>query len=171
MTFGQGLEEDETISSRLEQILKVPVINLGVRGSSITFSVYNQILLKEINCKPKAIINLWTNAARIVYFQNNLARHLGSWTTKTEKNQYTYYSSWSYDQSNMDTSNKLNRKIAKLIWHDVPHIEASYFPDTIKLLDIQGLIQVDNSLSGRHPGPKTAIITAEYLSNEYKNLV
>lgn len=171
MTFGHGLTENETISYHLEKLLNIPVINLGVRGSSIIFNVYNQVLLKEINCRPKAIINLWTSPLRHVYFQNTLVNHLGSWTTDIGRHHYTYFSSWHTDQSNVNITNQFNKKIAELIWSDTPHIQATFFPDTADLFGVKHFLPVDRAPDKTHAGPKTSMLVADFLASEYRSYI
>ena len=44
-TFGIGIDDDDTISSNLSKITNVPVINMGIGGTSIAFSFYNNLIL------------------------------------------------------------------------------------------------------------------------------
>ena len=64
ITFGVGVDDEDTISARLQQHTDFKVVNLGAGASSQQFSLYNNILLKNNNIKPKAIIHLWTDSFR-----------------------------------------------------------------------------------------------------------
>ena len=54
---GARLKDNETIPYKLEEILQRPVINMGVQGSSIAYSVFNQIILAKMNICLKLLAN------------------------------------------------------------------------------------------------------------------
>ena len=56
---GIGLALDDCIPSQLSQVIKSPVINLGVGGSGLDVTMFNSIRLLENGIRPKGVITLW----------------------------------------------------------------------------------------------------------------
>ena len=65
--YGVGVAEDETISHQLEDKIGHPVINMGVPGSSPTFTIHNlSCLLAQYN--PKGVVIGWSGSGRAPYY-------------------------------------------------------------------------------------------------------
>ena len=62
--MGAGNTEEDAVCGQLEQILQMPVINLGVSGSAIDWACRNSLVLHECFPYPKAIVQLWTALGR-----------------------------------------------------------------------------------------------------------
>jgi len=62
--MGVGNAEEDGVCGQLEQILQMPVINLGVSGSAIDWACRNSLVLHECFPHPKAIVQLWTALGR-----------------------------------------------------------------------------------------------------------
>jgi len=62
--MGVGNTEKDAVCGQLEQILQMPVINLGVSGSAIDWACRNSLVLHECFPHPKAIVQLWTALGR-----------------------------------------------------------------------------------------------------------
>lgn len=162
--FGTGLDENETICYHLREMLNKPVINMGVPASSIMYSVYNQLALKE-QYTPYAVINLWTSLPRHTYFIDQKPINLGPWVDSRElgKHLHMFYSLWSLSDQNVNKNAQFLKRIADTFWTDTKHIQASFFEDTANLFDIEFLQIADHAADGTHPGPLTAMDVAEKL--------
>lgn len=66
--MGTGLAEDERICFYLEQLLGVPVINLGKNGTSVHFSAVNNHALYKRCKRPLGVINQWTEFTREAHY-------------------------------------------------------------------------------------------------------
>jgi hypothetical protein len=166
MAFGAGLDDNETICYQLSQRLDRPVINLGVPASSIVYSLYNQLALKEMGVKPYAVVNLWTSAQRHTYFFENKPTNLGPWIKTPEFNRSLcmFYALWSSDTHNVNSNSMFLKRVADMLWVDDKHVQASFFDDTSKLFDVPLLQIEDRAEDNEHPGPLTAKAVAEQLA-------
>jgi hypothetical protein len=63
--FGTGLDDSQTVSSNLENLSNIKVINLGVPGSGPMFHWINTTLLIEQKIKPKFIVYVWSYPERV----------------------------------------------------------------------------------------------------------
>lgn len=149
--FGTGLAEDEILSAQLEQHTGIPTINMGVNGSSIYFSYYNQIHLYKNYALPKAVINVWTDIHRLTYFDEVEKNHnLGPWTSDNfKKNLYT---SWNLNNRHALEFAKMITYSAKTLWSKIPYYECSFFLETSDSLNIQLLPTIDYARDLLHPG-------------------
>jgi len=83
--FGVGLDDTETISSNITNILNIPVINLGVSGSSAMFSWVNTTKICKAGIQPKAVVYVWTYPERVtVLGSDNLVINSGPWNSVHE---------------------------------------------------------------------------------------
>lgn len=148
-TFGVGLDDADTISAQLSRLINRPVINMGVGGSSILFSLYNNVILSSYYPTPKAVVNLWTSLDRTVYFYNKSIRSYGPWNF--EKNNYMDL--WSEDLAHGKVNSLFSSMICKQLWKGKSsYYEASFFPETTKLLDCEILKITDLARDLTHPG-------------------
>lgn len=166
MAFGTGLTEEETVSYKLSKLLGKTVVNLGVPASSILYSVYNQLALKEMNVKPFAVINLWTAIERHTYFLKNNPVDLGPWITNDDigRQLSVFYYVWSQNEHNIKSNAVFFQRLTNLLWQDTTHIQASFFESTSKLFEIPLLKIEDFAQDNEHPGPATAKTVAEQLA-------
>jgi hypothetical protein len=162
---GQGVDDSDTISSQLEKITGIPVINMGIIGSSITFSLYNSIILNEAHSAPKAVIQLWTSSNRTIYFNKKSVNNYGPWNL--EKNNYMDL--WSKSQSHGHTHALFASLISKQIWlSKTQYYEASFFEDTAKILDCDLLAIQDYARDLTHPGRETLKNVAIEITKKIK---
>lgn len=132
--FGVGLDDADTLTSQLSSLIKKPVINLGVIGSSMMFSFHNSLILKNICAKPLAVINMWTNHDRGVFYSEPL-QHCGAWS---------YYSSayareWMGDHNNTRTHAYFISTASKHLWSNTNYYEFSLFEDTVNAVGCDDL--------------------------------
>jgi hypothetical protein len=168
MVFGTGLDENQTICYHLNKMLNRPVINMGVPASSIMYSVYNQLSLKEQHT-PYAVVNLWTSLQRHTYFLDQKPINLGPWADSRDlgKHLKMFYSLWGLDNNNISTTAQFLKRISDIFWNDTIHIQASFFENTAELFHIELLPFVDHAADNEHPGPLTAYNTAKLLAEQF----
>jgi hypothetical protein len=174
--FGTGLEFEDTIGCVLQELTGRPVINLGVPGSSIHMSVYNQTILRENNIEPWAVVNIWTSLYRF-YFQNsdlptgaiNLAHWLVDHPTKQIEQRadiMDYVAQSLMFQENLEANACWHIRMARQIWRDtaVRYHEFTFFEHVKEHNpDIRLLRFYDHVTDGWHPGPISARKTAEII--------
>lgn len=165
-TLGVGVDDSETIAVHLERLSGIPVINLGAGASAMTFSLYNQVALKELKIKPRAVVNLWTSISRLTYFTPNTAIGVGRWST-TPAHLRMLFSTWNLTDSNPAAHAKCIQRIAHLFWENTPYYEATFFENTAEALDIPLLDYLDRGQDQRHPGVKSTEAAANLI---YENL-
>jgi len=132
--FGVGLDDTDTLPSQLSFLIKRPVINLGVIGSSMMFSFHNSLILKNICAKPLAVINMWTNHNRGVFYSEPL-QHCGAW------NYYTspYAREWMSDSNNTATHAYFISTASKHLWSNTSYYEFSLFKETVEAIGCDDL--------------------------------
>lgn len=64
LTFGIGVDDSETTSSLLQNILGHNVINLGMPGTGADYVLHNLARLKQANINPKKIIIQYPHSTR-----------------------------------------------------------------------------------------------------------
>ena len=146
--YGVGIDDSHTISKELSKLTNCPVINLGAGGTSIQYSLYNSIILRELYPKPKAVIQLWTSINRYTIFDNdNKTMNQGSWN-------YTIDDKYNTD-NNLSMHGYLNILTSKHVWGDTKYYSASYFPETRDLIKCDFLKVIDHARDLLHPGIET----------------
>lgn len=78
-TFGDGVDDLDTIPSQINLISGVPTINLGAGGSSMLWSLHNSMLLKKNYGIPRAVVFLWTSPNRTLTYKNGDPYRHGLW--------------------------------------------------------------------------------------------
>jgi hypothetical protein len=165
--FGVGLDDKDTISNRLEEILNTPVINMGVPGSSIMFSLHNSIILRDGYPTPKAVIMFLTGYNRIVEYHRYTTEFHGSW--HIEENSLPDV--WFKNKNHTTVNTMLMSKTSRLLWQDkCPYYEATWDKDTKSILncDLISPIHEDFARDLGHAGIKTALYTAQTISDKLK---
>lgn len=168
--FGSGLSDNETISYQLEKLLNRPVVNMGVPGSSIAYSIFNQTVLSGLNQSPYAVINLWTSINRITYFYEKSPCHIGPWISKHppenifNRSVKTIFDAWNVNDSNPLMHSIMLQKLSEIIWKDTKHFQGTFFPNTSDALNVELFHYKDYASDNHHPGPLTAQAVAEQLA-------
>jgi hypothetical protein len=154
---GAGLANEDTFCRRLEEILSIPVVNLGVGGSSISFACWNSTILHEYYPRPKAVIHFWTSLYRYVNVEDNkLVRYLP--TTKG----YCANHNWEHGSI-------MHVMADRGMWRGkLPYYEASFFEDTAKKLNVNYYPSVDLARDLNHPGIETNLIAAKTIADYLK---
>lgn len=165
---GVGLKDDEIISSKLSAKLNVPVINLGIKGSSISTMWMLNTILKEKNILPKAIILLYTEITRFGIFKNNKLYKLGTWSLDDSIDK-DIFMSWSEDSNSKTYSIFFKNNIRQLWNRQTKIIEASFFKNTSDVLEISFLETIDKASDNMHGGIETAARAADFFYERFKN--
>jgi hypothetical protein len=161
--FGIGLTESETLTFYLSKLLKRPVINLGVSSSSMAFAFHNSILLSEGFPAPWAVIQVWTEISRQVYYATEGPVHHGSWNLE----DHEFIRQWALDEYNVRTNGILLSLASRSLWKGkTKYIEASYFEETYKNLKCLELKTIDYARDSSHCGVKTNQSSAKKLMEE-----
>ena len=188
--FGVGIDEKDTVTGRVKDLTGYDTVNLGVGGSSIDYNVKNQVRLSEHGIKPKAVVNLWTGYDRllevVVDRNSNSPKmcHHGAWSLSANSMKIALNSGlWPEDNINKSVQNfvltnlihtdpnhsifmaRENRRTAKVLWKDIPHIELTYFEHTQKIFDIDLIKVIDRARDLMHPGSKTNDMVAKHIAS------
>lgn len=170
-TLGSGLLYSDTIGAQLEQIIGYPVINMGMKAGSIQSSIYNQATLAE-HYMPKAVVNIWTSMYRITQWikTNKAPLNLGPWLNVNDQAERLYtkmYEVWTLRDNPAQHATYL-RTVSKALWQNTRYCECSLFADTAQHFGLPDIPTLDLALDNEHPGPKTALYTAEKLAENLK---
>lgn len=171
--FGTGVDDADTLSARLQEITGLNVVNLGVGGSCQQVSLYNMILLKFNNIKPKAIIHVWTESTRRFDVDNNyFLRPAGAWNNFgfPKDTPPSILKQMFYENNTHVVSAMFNRMIANSLYFDIPVIHATYFHHmwlqqhlkypNLPMLNLQ---TIDLARDCKHPGIESHTLAAKLL--------
>jgi hypothetical protein len=166
--YGVGVDDSHTLSRQLEDILKMPVINLGQGSTSINYNLHNSVILSSGYPTPRAVIMAWPNHSRCVYYNKYELHNYGSWNS--EKN--SYMDLWSKNEYNSIANAVMAQKIFQQIWRDrTATYECSYDHATAKLLDCKQFVKIDRARDMLHPGYGSNRNIAETICNELQTKI
>lgn len=160
--FGIGVDDKETISYQLEQIIGLPVINMGVGGTSMCYSLNNSSILRDGYPTPKAIVHLWTNYDRTTFYHKRTLVTCGAWNV----GDFAFTREFTSDVHHGMTNALFIAKISRWLWKDTKYFEASYFEETSKLLKCHYLKTVDKARDLIHAGKDSHLRTAKKIAKE-----
>jgi hypothetical protein len=159
--YGVGNAEEETISGFLEEITGIPVINLGVAGSSPTFAIHNAAIFATNYPTPKALVNIWTSPYRCPYYFKDEVLHCGHWIKDVHKIGET----WNYTTSHPFSNIMLNAMISREMWKNkCPYYELTSFESTSKILNCDYIKQIDYARDLGHAGKETNKIVSNKIA-------
>lgn len=154
---GTGHAIEDTIPYRLEKILNIPVVNLGISGSAIDLGCWNSLILYDHYPRPKAVVQWRTGLDR--YTDRNSTDIIGY---MANSKNYNAGLDWEY-------RSKFCVKADRALWKDKTiYYEGSQFPYTAKELDIDFYDTIDLARDLIHPGIESHKIAAEGIA---KNLL
>lgn len=170
--FGIGLNVKDTVAGQLSGMTGVPVINLGVPGSSAHAVLYNCSLFRKNFPKPKGVIVECPEASRCTLFMPVPAVldrsvfdvvNCGWWTDDPSD----LGQAWRRYDMNIKMHLKLTRIAIQQMWSDVLYVDYHVFPSNrIVLPDCKYIEFVDTARDDSHPGIQTNYNTAEYIAKE-----
>jgi len=155
--FGTGNDDDFTIPSLLENKVKIPVINMGINGSSIKSTAHNSFSLYHSYETPKMVIFGWTYLSR-----------RGEYSEDGINGDHTYRSLENATDSVL--TNMLLSNLIKTIWvNKCPIYEFSFSQNTSKLLGCDYYKNIDYARDDVHYGIKSHHIISEKIYNKIKD--
>jgi hypothetical protein len=174
--FGQGLDNADTISSKLEQVTGIPVVNLGVGGSSQQFSLYNQLLLTQRAIVPRAIIHIWTDSCRpLSVDENGQFHHHGPWNRfgLSSDAELALWNNITGKYKTHVVTAMFNRMISNSIAGSCPVLHATHFVQMHKeqleqypLMPMLLMPKIDLARDLIHPGIKSNLRAAGILAQQ-----
>lgn len=157
--YGVGVKNQFTISKYLEKMSKRQVVNLGIGGSSIEFSVFNSSIIKKNNIIPYAIVQIWTGMER--FFDNILS------TNGTEIHHILPSSREFPRNKTYKPKSEILVDIDRLLWVNITkYYECTFFESTHKNLNVDLLEYHDCARDLSHPGKTSNKIAAEKIYKE-----
>jgi hypothetical protein len=163
VVFGTGVDDQHTIPAMIEQKSGIPTINMGVGGSSMMYAFHNSLILSQKFPTPKAVVHLWTDYSRTVYYRKRYIEHYGQWNI--EDNNYIDH--WNKDDEHAKSHAVFNQMASKQLWCEkTKYYEASVFTATQKLLDCNKIKNgIDKARDLMHTGIKTNDLAADQILN------
>ena len=159
--FGIGHAEDDTISSQLEEIIKIPVINMGVGGTSPTHAVHNASILSRAYPTPKGIVNVWSSPFRCPYYTRDLSINCGPWNN----NEIPMSSAWNKSIEHGMANLKFNSLVSKEMWsYRTAYYDLTLFPVTKEVLKCDFIANIDTARDLSHFGRLTNGLVAEKIA-------
>lgn len=159
--YGVGLDDNDTISYKLEKLTGVSTVNLGANGTSMIYNFHNSIILSQGYPTPTAVVYLWPDYYRTVeYFEDSLVNY-GQWNI--EKNNIAGH--WINNDAHARSSSVFIHKASQAMWKERTKIYyASFYKETSKLLGCDNFLYLDRARDILHPGIKSAEIAAERIA-------
>lgn len=158
--FGTGVDDSHTIPSFLEPLYNIPVINMGMGGSSIQFALHNSLMLYKKYGSPKAVIYAMAGMTRYLLYQRNYVQlKLGYEDSPNNK-----------AVDHLIPYNMINVELIRNLWRDkCNYYEFTCFPTTAKLLecDLYQPIPDDHARDLSHPGFKSNKLIAQKIYNAF----
>lgn len=160
---GVGLALDDCVSSRLSQVIKAPVVNLGVGGAGLDVTMFNSMRLLEAGIRPKGVILLHGNhnLARVAVFSPNIATLVGSWVLGRPKTDGfpvdTLFKLWTRHANNAEAHAQMNLAGALALWKCANIPVFSISTNTLSST-------TDRARDIMHPGPITAKDWAQQIA-------
>lgn len=165
--FGIGVDDSDTLSSQLSNLIGKPVINLGVSGSSMMFAYHNSIILKNICVKPLAVIQMWTHHDRAVYYGSD-EHNAGVWNCGVWNYETLPYTRAWIDELNHSRTHALFISMASNhLWSNTKFYEFTLFEETATAIDCK-LVRSPSFDYGRdlsHHGSYTNRVLAYQIAN------
>lgn len=173
IVFGVGVDERDTVSGVIEGLTGIPVVNLGISGSSSIFSLHNSMLLLQSFPLPKYVVFGWSSAPRVPYYEQTMIKHYGEWS----KDKSNFAKEWCDDVFNGITHTKMSIKIARELWKDrAQYHEFTFFDSVSDAVGCQFIQYLDNArdikiledgfITG-HPGRKTFRLLASKIIKKF----
>jgi len=164
---GIGLDNNDTISSQLEKLLDIPVINMGTGGSSMLLNLHNMSILRDGYPTPKAVITIWPNYQRIVEYDKFDYTSYGNWDMPVN----SLMDIWFKKNDNAVANAIFMSKIGRLLWEDkCQYLEYAWCTDTSKILKCKETLPKwkDTARDLCHPGIESAKATANKIAMDIK---
>jgi hypothetical protein len=150
---GVGLAEEDTIGKKLEEILNIPVVNLGVGGSGADVASWNSLILHEHYPHPSAIVQLWSGLDR--YNISKQGQHNLQQASKS-----------TYVDLNWERRSKFYIESDRALWKNKTiYHESSFFDHTAIQMNIEHFNSTSLARDLQHPGSNDTCIIARLLAD------
>jgi hypothetical protein len=163
---GVGLALDDCIPSQLSQMIKSPVINLGVGASGLDVTMFNSIRLLEAGIRPKGVVLLHGvhNLSRFAIFSPTRVMLVGNWILDRPNNEPldTLYKLWTTHTNNAEAHSQMNLEGAIALWKcaNIPVF-------SVNIKDLSAISDYARDL--QHPGRITAKDWSQRIANIIQN--
>ena len=164
-TWGFGLEPEETYCYQLEKLLKKPVINLGMPGTGIDYTVNNLLRLNVSVLQPFKVIVQYSDSSRFFYWHD--FDKITNYTPETVPSDIGRYL---MSKPHSQQTAQFYRQIIHALCPDV--VEFTFtIDDSIELNIPQAPVddRCDRAKDSTHFGPLTNIEIAKWLSRLIHN--
>lgn len=173
--FGIGIDDKDTSSFHLSNMLNAPVINLGMPASNPTVQWINSTILVKNNIKPKGVIYLWPSINRTSRFADEhcVVNYGLEW-----RNEFTFRD-WANDIVHCVNYTKHLIDNVNIIWqcptyHFHPHKDTCKYFEMFNFLKMPYDYHEDHARDvtkskRHHPGPKTNYFWAQEIFKKIKN--
>jgi len=165
---GSSLAIEDTIATKLEKNLNVPVINLGLSGSAVDIACWNSLILHKHYPRPLGIVHIWAPWNRYTNFYNGRAQ-----TFQPHDKKFISGVNWE-QRSHLYIENE------RYIWGDeVPRYECSFFNPEFDSFDkdalkahafrvegIDWMDRIDLARDLTHAGSKSAELAANIIAEK-----
>jgi hypothetical protein len=165
---GVGVDECDTVPSRLEELLGTPVINMGIGGGSMLLNLHNLSILQDGYPTPKGIVVIWPSYRRIVEYHRSNFYSYGAWDSEPN----TLMDVWFKNNNHAIANAMFMSKISRSMWKDkCKYLEYTWCHDTSKILKCKKIPgNLDWARDLGHPGIKTNKAIAKFIEEELKNV-
>ena len=175
MTFGIGVDNAHTWVNHLEGYLGIPVINLGVPGTSVELATLLSANLRAVH-RPRAIIWCWPPVDRYAEYRSpeqpcitDCVHHYDQWHNLLPKYKgYNYKTDWR-------AKNLIHMKKDRLLWSDTAYVETTFFEyehlDYTSDERITNLKLLDRGRDLVHPGILSHNIAAKTIKSIVEKLL
>lgn len=163
--FGEGVLEDETINYYLQEMLNMPVINLGFAAASNQHLLLTMSMLAKKH-KPKMWLVSYLDTSRWLHWDTSTIDPIEVQAHRGSHEQFCG-NPWPQLMESLDWYSSQSRVSIQAIGRD-NMIEFSYGDQLDPDWDIKTFDLIDEGRVKHHPGPKTNRMIAEWLYREIK---
>ena len=164
VTNGVGLHENDTITNRLEQLLDIPIIKMGIGASSMLFNLHNLSILHDGYPTPRGVIVIWPSYKRIVEYNKFKFISHGPWDMEPN----SLLDVWIKNDDHAIANAMFISKISRLMWKDkCQYLEYSWCSKTTRILKCKKTSShKDLGRDLIHPGINTAKAIASLIAGD-----
>ena len=163
--FSAGVDEDDTLTARMSEILNRPVISLGVSKASITHTVHNLAIFREFFPKPAGILMLWPPYANVgYYYPDRVQKYL-----PTDKH-IPLVNEWTKSTHHTEAHSLAFKYVCKQMCKDIPYYDVCSLIKTSAVMQCEhiDLLCLDKSRDLDHGGVESIKLAAKTLVNKLK---
>jgi hypothetical protein len=167
---GVGLDESDTLTARISEILGDPVVNLGVSGSGPDATLFNSLRLIDQGIRPKGVIliNSDFSLPRLTLFTPDTAMPMGHWVftwaeSDPDRIYPNLYKLWTINSGNAEAHSYMSLRGAVGVWK-AESIPTFHFNIT---QDLPTRIDVARDLV--HPGRESVKLWATEITNQIRS--